>query len=92
MPPRQECAGHVSRSLRTSWRELGGCCAHAVKDLKDGGRAAWLRPLDACVRTTDSLVAAEVSHGLVQARSADAHEGQADDLMVNPAHGGALRC
>ena len=59
---------------------------------KTRGGAAWLRPLDAFVRIADSLVAADVGHGLVQARSADAHEGQADDLMVNPAHGGALRC
>ena len=58
-----------------------------------GGGAAWLRPpFDTSVRTVGSLVAAEVGHGLVQARAADAHEGQADDLMVNPAHGGVLRC
>ena len=31
-------------------------------------------PLDASVRTAGSLVAAEVGHGLVDARAADAHE------------------
>ena len=41
---------------------------------KTGGGAAWLRPLDASVKTVDSLVAAEVGHGLVDARAADAHE------------------
>lgn len=43
-----------------------------------GGEAAWLRPLDACVRIAGSLVAAEVGHGLVQARAADAHEREED--------------
>ena len=31
-------------------------------------------PLDVSLRTAGSLVAAEVCHGLVQARAADAHE------------------
>ena len=48
-------------------------------------------PLDASVKMAGSLVAAEVGHGLVQARAADAHERQCDDLLMNPAHGGALR-
>ena len=48
-------------------------------------------PTTRVVRTADSLVAAEVGHGLVQARAADAHERQCDDLLMNPAHGGALR-
>ena len=48
-------------------------------------------PLDAFVRIADSLVAAEVGHGLVQARAADAHEQQGDELSMNPARGGAAR-
>ncbi|MDK6814992.1 hypothetical protein QP363_13570, partial [Corynebacterium sp. UMB6689] len=52
----------------------------------------WLRPLDASVKTAGSLVAAEVGHGLVQARAADAHEQQGDELSMNPARGGVLLC
>ena len=48
-------------------------------------------PLDVSVRIADSLVAAEVGHGLVQARAADVHKRQGDDLLVNPARGGAPR-
>ena len=39
--------------------------------VRQGGGAAWLRPLNAFVRTAGSLVAAEVGHGLVQARVTD---------------------
>ncbi len=56
------------------------------------GRSRWLRPLDASVRIADSLVAAEVGHGLVQACAADAHERQGDDRSMNPARGGVLLC
>ena len=59
----------------------------------EGGGAAWLRPPRRVrVRTTGSLVAAEVGHGLVQARAADAHERQGDELSMNSARGGVLRC
>ena len=42
----------------------------------EGAEPAGSAPLNASVRTAGLLVAAEVGHGLVQARAADAHERQ----------------
>ena len=57
----------------------------------EGAEPSGSAPSTRVVRTAGSLVAAEVGHGLVQARAADAHERQCDDLLMNPAHGEALR-
>ena len=59
------------------------------------GFVAWTEvagsaPLNASVRTAGSLVAAEVGHGLVQARAADAHEREGDDLFKDLAWGRTL--
>ena len=42
----------------------------------EGGGGRLALPLNASVRTARLLVAAEVGHGLVQARAADTHERQ----------------
>ena len=83
------CRVHLEMCLRVG-DESGSHEGDA--NIDKGGRSRLAPPpFDTSVRTVGSLVAAEVGHGLVQARAADAHERQADDLMVNPAHGGALR-
>ena len=41
---------------------------------KRGAEPLGSAPLDASVKTAGSLVAAEVGHGLVQARAADVHK------------------
>ena len=85
----------IRRGRFGTWQSVCGECGSSEGDAsvdEEGAEPRGSAPFDASVRTAGSLVAAEVGHALVQARAADAHERQADDLMVNPAHGGALRC
>ena len=61
-----------------TWQSVCGECSSHEDDAsidKRGAEPLGSAPLDAFVRIADSLVAAEVGHGLVQARAADAHEG-----------------